>query len=214
MANNLQRIFDEVKATVTNTDRARQQSDVLNVTGSVLQLIVDKFGEAWPNWLLETGSFTQSASTKDLGGSTFDPPLYDQRVKDLWILDIGRIPGPKSVVTFDPMLSSYPTGLPGVWGWSSWQKVQFDYIPSSYTIQIRYQREVEVIDSQTPLTNQPDIPGFDGFNLLLMGVKAIIKLDTASVDALEQNAIWQQQWNSFFDKYAVEDEGQLELSYS
>jgi len=211
MPNDLQRIYDEVQVTV-HSSRARDQSDVLNTVGSVLQFIVDKFGEAWPNWLLQTGSFTQSTQTKDLSAE-FTPSLYAERVKDLWINNIGRIEGPFNIALIDPMLDLYPTGVPERWGWNGYQTIQFDYIPASYTVQCRYQRGVTLIDSSSALTTIPDIPGNDGFALLLEGVKAMLKLDTTAVDMLEQYKIWLMQWNSFFDRYAIEDEGQLELSY-
>lgn len=213
MPNNLQRIFDEVKTSVTNSARARNTADVANVTGSVLQFIVDKFDNAWPDWLMTSSTFTQTTQTKNLGGTTFTTPLYAQRVKKIWILDIGKIEGPYDVDGFDPMLSTYPTGVPGYWGWESWQSIQFDYIPNGYTLQIRYQKEVGFIDSQSPPTLQPDIPGFDGFNLLLEGVIASLKLDTTAVDALEQNALWMQKWNLFYDRHAIEDSAEIEVVY-
>lgn len=203
MPNNLQRIVDEVKTTVTNTLRSQDPADVLNTTGMVLQHIVDKFEGDFPDWLMVDDTFTTSAVTKDLSAlGLFTYPLYQQRVREIWVTGYDPACYTEDRLALKNKSTYSSITAPSLWSWDSYQTIIFDGVVSS-TININYQREVGFIDSQTPPTKIPDIPGFDGFNLLLAGVKSMLKADTAAVDTLEQDRNWQDMFIMFYRRHAI-----------
>jgi len=213
MADDLQRIFDEVSKTV-HSARARDTSDVRNLIGQVLEEIVGSFEPHFANWLMTSATIVPVTQTLDVSGTYFTVTagatydLYKDRIFDMRIAGYWHLEYENDISAFDNFLT-VPSGTPRKWGWSSYQNLIFDVAPQGVSIVVRYQRPVVKIDSASVLTTVPDIPGYEGYNLVLNGVLSKLKKDINAPDMRAQYGLYREQLKDFQRNHEVVVENRI-----